>query len=529
MLARRAPIIDLDEWAESQFASLCAEAGVVRNKSIQDRTGWDYLVEFAAMPIPGLPIDLQPLGPSARVQIKSKRKTPPNTRLKMTNALRFAKSTEPCFIVLFVDGQGESSPKVYARHFWEPLIAAALERARSADEPGRPALHKQMLTVGFTDADEHSDDLLSWMRAEIVAVGGLYAEKKALLTQTVGMEGGGIRGTISFEEIDWAQLVDHQLGLTDDFPIANVAIHQRRFGVDAPMIALKPDTASMRVKPRPCRIRVRGVERSEVWLEGEMLAPSFPDLPAEYFRYRIRADILDLIWAPNDLKAQAAKATATPDDQLSIEAMAIRLTLVRMLGRGPIDVQVRARGRILLGLDCKIDMGDWPAWADRMADAVKVLQTVTSGDPPPGLTLSIRDIEMAWPAIVDLSALVEGADLTLRAELANRAPVQLEGTSLWNWGWTEIGDWTFMAVVRRPIERLQDDGARIEVVCGDPEIEEGFVRPQSDTDRFNDLIETYRRCVKRAGPGALEVFEGDFRAMTQAFGKCADDACPGQA
>lgn len=35
-------IRDLADWAEAKFSSLCSAAGVVRNPSIQDRTGWDY-------------------------------------------------------------------------------------------------------------------------------------------------------------------------------------------------------------------------------------------------------------------------------------------------------------------------------------------------------------------------------------------------------------------------------------------------------------------------------------------------------
>ena len=403
------PIIDLDEWAESRFAALCAEAGVARNKAVQDRTGWDYLIEFPAKPLAGVPADMQPLGPSARVQVKSKRAGPPGTKLKLTNALRFAKSTDPCFIVLFLDGGQERAARIYARHVWEPLIGATLERGRSAEAPGRPALHRQTLNINFTPEDDHTDDLLPWMRAQIAAVGGLYAQKKALIVQTVGMEDGGIHGVLTFEDIDWPKLVDHQLGLSPHFPVAKVTVSQRRFGVDATMISLPaPDIASMRPHPHPCNVRVRGVDRTEVWLDGEVLAPSFPDLPAEHFRYRVKADILDLIVDPNARESQTAKATSSADDQLSLAALGARLALVRMLAKGPLDVQVRMEGRIVLGVVCTINAQDQFSWADRIADAVSMLAAVAAGDAPPALMLSIRDIETAWPQIVDLNGLVWG-------------------------------------------------------------------------------------------------------------------------
>jgi hypothetical protein len=66
-------IVNLPDWAETHFTLLCDEAGVVRNKSLQDRSGWDYIIEFEPAPIVGLPHDRQAGSTSARVQVKSKR------------------------------------------------------------------------------------------------------------------------------------------------------------------------------------------------------------------------------------------------------------------------------------------------------------------------------------------------------------------------------------------------------------------------------------------------------------------------
>lgn len=509
------PIIDLDEWAESRFASLCAEAGVARNKAVQDRTGWDYLIEFPATVLPGVPADLQPLGPSARVQVKSKRKGPPSVKLKLTNALRFAKSTDPCFVVLFVEGEDGSPDRVYAHHFWERFTAATLERARSAGAPERPPLHRQTLGLAFTPEDDHTDDLLAWMRAEIAAVGGLYAQKKALIAQTVGMEDGGIHGVLSFEAIDWIQLVDHQLGLTPHFPVVKMTLNQRRFGVDTPIISLAaPDTATMRPHPHPCKVRVRGADRSEVWLDGEVLAPSFPDLPPEHFRYRLRADILDLIVDPNaDGQKQTAKASSMAEDQLSLEALGRRLALVRMLARGPIKLQMRMEGRIMLDAACVIDAGQQFAWADRIALAVEMLSMLAAGDIPPTLTLSVADIEMAWPALVDLNGLVRGADLNFRARLGIHESGRLEGCTLWAWGHAEIGAWSFMAVVSRPIRRLVHTDTDLEIQCGDPDIADGLVRPVSDASHRDDLRRAHQRAVALSSEDPIVLFDGDYRTL----------------
>ncbi|KQU45127.1 hypothetical protein ASG67_15730 [Sphingomonas sp. Leaf339] len=95
---QHSPIIDLAEWAEDDFSARCARAGITRNKSRQDRTGWDYFVEFPAIAVAGIPADLQPVEMAASVQVKSKRKGQPFVDLKLSNALRFAKNAAPCFL-----------------------------------------------------------------------------------------------------------------------------------------------------------------------------------------------------------------------------------------------------------------------------------------------------------------------------------------------------------------------------------------------------------------------------------------------
>lgn len=518
------PIVDLGEWAESHFSSLCAGAGVSRNKSVQDRTGWDYIVEFPAEPIPRLPADLQPLGPSARVQVKSKRHGRPVVRVKLSNALRFAKAEDPCFVVLFLENPDDQTVQIFARHFWTDLIASSLERGRAAD--GSTALNRQMLTIAFRPEDDHTDDLLAWMLAEISRVGGAYSLKKTAIAQTIGMEGDGIHGVISFEDIDWAQLVDHQLGLAADCPVANVVINQRRFGIDVPMIAMRPDWASMRPKPSSCKLRLRGADDAEVWLDGELLAPSFPDLPPEFLRYRVTADILDLVVDPNGGETRVARADVAPEDRLSLEDLAKRLAVLRMLSTGRVEIQVRLGGRIALGAFCSIDAGDQFVWAVRIGEVLEMLREVAGEDIPEGLTLSAVDLDAAWPALVDLNGLVAGTDLCLKATVANRSFGELGGRTLWSWGWADVGEWSFMAVVCRPITRISDRGHELEIVCGDPVLEDGLIARRDEPDRIAVLTEAHRRAVQFSGEGALELFDGDFRVMLKMLPSAPKPATP---
>src|SRR3954469_8928034 len=201
-------IVDLDSWAEDKFAGLCSSAGVTRNKSVQDRTGWDYLVEFPPANMRGVPADLRPTEVSAPVQVKSKRLGRPSVTLKLSNALRFAKDPLPCFVVLFLATSGSEPVRIFARHFWDQEIGQALLRAREAHAKGRDDLNKLSMTVSFGVQDEHSSDLIAWMAATSATRGDRYAEAKVDLARSLGFEDGFIHGNIQFEANDIEALVD---------------------------------------------------------------------------------------------------------------------------------------------------------------------------------------------------------------------------------------------------------------------------------------------------------------------------------
>jgi len=287
----------LDNWAEDRFASLCSSAGVTRNKAIQDRTGWDYIVEFPPAVASNMPADLRPIEASARVQVKSKRAGRPTVTLKLSNALRFAKDPLPCFAVLFLATEGAEPIRLFARHFWEQEIGQALKRAREAHAKGRDDLHNLSMTLTFSAKDEHSDDLMAWMETVSTEHGDHYSETKTSLVRTLGFEDGFVQGSIRLKTEDLEALVDHQIGLLPDAPPINVVIKQPRFGIDsvAPLFEGTPNIAHLRSHPRHCRVRVRGHTGDDVWLDGQIFLPALPDLPPELLKCRVVADFLEIV------------------------------------------------------------------------------------------------------------------------------------------------------------------------------------------------------------------------------------------
>ncbi|MCH4269665.1 MAG: hypothetical protein LKF80_14805 [Brevundimonas sp.] len=506
-------IIDLGEWAESRFSTLCAAEGVTRNKASQDRTGWDYLVEFAPNELPGLPPDMQPAGASARIQVKAKGKGRPTASLRLSNALRFAKAPEPCFVVLFLAVDGAEPARIFARHFWTDLIGETLKRARRAEADGRTRLNVLGLPLTFMEEDEHTDDLLPWMRAQIEGVGGLYAEKKNVIAQTIGMEDGGIRGEFSIDISDWEAVVDHQIGLRAEAPVTHVTIRQSRFGIDAakPLISFAPTSASMRPDPRPCRVRVRGAGSEVVWLDGTVVAPTFRNVPREHFKLRVQADFLDMV---NRLDGDGdVTLNWSPDQQRSLRDLRNALDIARLLAEGPLDVQVRVDNQIWFGGECRLNEAERFRWAARFSKGLATLEAVVGADVPHGLTLSVRDLDDCWNEIANLSGLIADGDLSARLVFGEQVAPGPMPDSLWSYGYANVGGWSFLSIVSREICRFDVDGDTVRMVCGPARRVEGLVRPGDGRDHMQELLPLYRSYVRAAGKGAVEILEGDFRAM----------------
>jgi hypothetical protein len=104
--------------AEALFATLCAEYGATCNQAIEDERGWDYFVQFARKSTLDLPLDMVPEPEKCLAQIKATSGSAAEVKLKLSNALEFATSDTPCFVILFRYTSARRISSVHVLHFW---------------------------------------------------------------------------------------------------------------------------------------------------------------------------------------------------------------------------------------------------------------------------------------------------------------------------------------------------------------------------------------------------------------------------
>jgi hypothetical protein len=113
---------------EKRFDTLCSDANVTCNKSVEDDYGWDKLIEFPPRHFPFAAIDMQPGRTIACVQVKTTTGAALSTTISLSNAMHYARVPIPQFIVLVVlDG---THVRYFAKHVWTELIARWLKAGR---------------------------------------------------------------------------------------------------------------------------------------------------------------------------------------------------------------------------------------------------------------------------------------------------------------------------------------------------------------------------------------------------------------
>ncbi len=118
---------------EANFAALCqvpnARIDAVVNKAADDEHGWDCVIDLTPPRDLSLPGDLQNHLAQCFAQIKTTRGKHPRTSVKLSNAVKAAKSPNPSFVFLFHYERSGEPAVLYENHIWKDQIEHFLKRA----------------------------------------------------------------------------------------------------------------------------------------------------------------------------------------------------------------------------------------------------------------------------------------------------------------------------------------------------------------------------------------------------------------
>jgi hypothetical protein len=446
------------------------------HESQEDENGWDYLVELPEDERSG-PADTAPPGKQAFVQVKSTRNARLSSSIKLSNALKAARSPDPWFVILMVDGTPR--PKTYAVHVWAEQMDEWLRAGRQASVDNVP-VHKRRVTVRFAEADLHSDDLVDWMQRTIAAAAADYAPAKKAIYETVGYEDGYGAGKMSFKAGDAEQLFDELLGLGTGLPVSNFTFTPSRFGISdkAPLVDLSAGT--VQITPHAageCELRIRGPKSTRpISLPGKVFGLGMPWLPKEQQRVRVSAPGFEMVWS---IEGQS-KFTASlhSENRVPLDEILNFSTMMAWLGTGAIDVQVWVRNRRLLGGMLEADDvrrgADW----DKVREIVETLRGLQPNSDPT-LTVSVADIGRAARELYRLHQFTCPSEMSLEFDPLPDQPYDFEKALYY--ATADAGELTAYALVEREVLRWAEasEGRKL-VEFGAPIIRESWLVANAD-------------------------------------------------
>lgn len=231
---------DTGKMGEAELYKWTSQVGIVSNKCFEDKTGWDFLVEFPVHKFdPVERLDLSPPVMQCKIQVKAHAKGTEKEQIKLDNMMRLALDPIPAFI-LSIEYDEELEPaKAFLVHIDEKYISKTLKRLyeiSNQEELEDEKLHKKTLDVRYNDEDLlprlHGKGLEEALQRHLGDSFLDYSKQKLKLIEECGHEEGKYSISLNFDsEVNDAEaLVDLTLGITDMLAPKQITIRKQRFG-----------------------------------------------------------------------------------------------------------------------------------------------------------------------------------------------------------------------------------------------------------------------------------------------------------
>jgi hypothetical protein len=458
--------------AEVLFEVLCDSSGAVANRVSDDQNGWDLIIEFPQA-ITARPPDTTRPAITCLVQVKSSTGRTPSYRVKLSNALRFARHPLPCFIVkVEFREDGKTPHRWYLQHFWFPQIEKTLRTVREEHSRGNVDLNRHIITFQLKESEQVEPERLVDQMLKTVEAVPNYSTTKISYAEKVGYEKGSGVGSFSVQGDDAVMtLVDAMTGFTDNVvEVENFTFIPSRFGIPEPKPLEGPTTAKLKVQSRPvasCNMILSSPDgKEQISLPAEIYTPGMPSLPKPFQRMRIHSSILDIAASPfakDGLGDGDVKISFDYDNAYGLPELYETAAIYGWLQSGSLGFEVWYDGKRALAGNLSANFPERsPNWT-ALAYIIKILRDfVPASQQPNGLKFKVADFS-DMKSLYKMVGIMSVADATINLTTAD--PVENPGdvTSYVLPFFFGVGSVTYFGVAQYNISALRIEGTQFEI------------------------------------------------------------------
>lgn len=267
---------NLGAKGEIRFSEWCEDEGLICNKALRDRAGWDYIVDFEHDEGNIELLDQRKHPLSCVVQVKTIQDTNDIIAVKLNMAERLAKEPKPAFFVVLKVDNKKNFTSAHVIHVMDECLFAILKRLRLEESrSNRKSINKKRITFKATKDNqiELSGDALK--RALVKHAGTdlqKYIVEKSKKISSLGYEATAYEGKLVLTAPDLDALINIFLGSVKDVPVDSFESYETRFGITLPHV--RPTPGKITITPNPtdkCKVKLKNPSREyPLIIEGEV-------------------------------------------------------------------------------------------------------------------------------------------------------------------------------------------------------------------------------------------------------------------
>lgn len=288
---------DIGEIGESQFKLWCSNAGLIANKSTQDKKGWDYIVQFSKTTPCKIVSDKSNDEISVIFQVKTTNNINNSVSISLKNWNNMIRIPIPSFIIYIVLNTNNNVDKVYMTHIDETYMSRILKRMR---ETSQNKMHKAKMVYKWNSKDEIFKEYGISIKNRILEViqndYSSYCRKKAADLNSIGYNEVTARGSLTIES-NLTDIIDFSIGLKKSMPVKELYMESGlRFNIPEKVETFK--NAVMEISPvgKDIIIELDNKQGLTAEFKGKLYSPLLflTSIPKESMKARIESDIFEM-------------------------------------------------------------------------------------------------------------------------------------------------------------------------------------------------------------------------------------------
>ncbi len=408
---------DVGGLGEARFQGLCRAEGISAEKARIDETGWDFFVDVPcakSVAHGDLPLDLQPSSFCALIQVKSTDRTDRRRGVKLSNWRRLTLNYPiPAFYLIF-EFDGELVPqRAYLVHVGEKWTASVLKALRELDPAQPDVLHKEELTLTWSEEDRlasvDAPTIVAAIRKHVGTEPAAYGEQWRRWKRELGY-GNHVYTLQMIAEAPEGEsvvemMVDFAIGLRKQLPARVESFQDIRFGIpkDRPIWEQKDPVIELPdLQPTGQAHLCFKTDRHPGWNEiaVDFYSPGsiFPFIKPKWWKIRLESKLFDVVLSLREENARARFSFDFASEPVELRELANACELLRMIDHGgdeAMEVRLRLQNGAALPIQWETNRASitQSSALSEISDAARAAWTLArSFDLDPQLTVELDEL-----------------------------------------------------------------------------------------------------------------------------------------